>query len=192
MYGREELETFYKTSCTEDTDIFYSKDEADKVMDAMEARIKHLESILDLDPRTNLSLVDENQQLRSRLEDVQNTMATENVDLGMENFKLKERVKELERKNSTDYIEYQRKTQEQAKRIAELEQQLPKWISTDDRLPDISGEYQVVHKSIRGSSRFVTTDIFNARNSQWQRAILPKLHTHWAELLPPPPTTEEK
>lgn len=151
MYGRENLkvysscELYYKASDEFKVGEAYLKDEANKVMDAMEARIKELEE---------------------RLEDVQNTMATENVDLGMENFKLQERIKELE-------------------------SQLPKWISTNDRLPDKSGEYQVVHKSIRGSSRFVTTDIFNARNSQWQRAILPKLHTHWAELLPPPPTEEK-
>lgn len=90
MYGREELEELStvgdgintglvdceSTEVWPDigTKLFY-KDEADKVMDAMEARINELEK---------------------QLEDVQNTMATKNVDLGMENHKLKERVKELE------------------------------------------------------------------------------------------------
>lgn len=50
---------------------FYHKSEADSVMDAMEARIQHLEAILDLDPRTNLSLVNENQQLRDRIKELE-------------------------------------------------------------------------------------------------------------------------
>lgn len=75
MYGREEL----KYLIISDEDLYeekvYLKNQADKVMDAMDARIKELEK---------------------QLEDVQNTMYTDNVDLGMENFKLKERIKELE------------------------------------------------------------------------------------------------
>lgn len=43
---REELETYYKTSCVKDTEIFYSKDEAERVMDAMEARIEELEATI--------------------------------------------------------------------------------------------------------------------------------------------------
>lgn len=116
MYGREELETYYKTSCVYDTDVFYGKEEADSVMDAMEARIKELEEA------NKLAVVVGNQQagrikeLEKQLEDVQNTMATENVDLGMENHKLKERVKELEA-----VISKMETTQ--------------KWISVEDRLP---------------------------------------------------------
>lgn len=78
MYGREELECpvvdeyFGEGEYETCTDKYYYKEDADKVMDAMEARIKHLESILDLDPRTNLSLVDENQQLRSRIKELEN------------------------------------------------------------------------------------------------------------------------
>lgn len=44
MYGRENLEAYYKTSCTPDVDVFLAKNAADSVMDAMEARIKELES----------------------------------------------------------------------------------------------------------------------------------------------------
>lgn len=68
MYGREKLIGWQYS----DT---YPKDDADKVMDAYEARIAELEK---------------------QLEDVQNTMYTENVDLGMENLALKERINELE------------------------------------------------------------------------------------------------
>ena len=93
MYGREELDVnklVYATDIDtmlvdcEGTEVwpqdgdgneYYFKTQADNVMDAMEARIKELEKML---------------------EDVQNTMATENVDLGMENHKLKERIEELE------------------------------------------------------------------------------------------------
>lgn len=91
----------------------YIKEEADKVMDAMEQRIKELDK---------------------RLEDVQNTMATENVDLGMENFKLKQRIKELEEENKhlEDYIDaYQKsealnieKLDKKDERIKELESDL--------------------------------------------------------------------
>ena len=70
MYGREEL---YRDK-NECGTIVYNAAEADAVMDAMEARIKHLESILDLDPRTNLSLVDENQQLRSRIKELESQL----------------------------------------------------------------------------------------------------------------------
>lgn len=133
MYGREELES--QTICAYGGDgEMYEKEDADNVMDAMEARIKHLESILDLDPRTNLSLVDENQQLRSRikeiemrLEDTQNTMATENTDLGMENHKLKERIKELEKSNDVLNAEYDLLKSASEEKIKELESQLPKW-----------------------------------------------------------------
>lgn len=103
-------------------------------------------------------------------------------------------IKELEKtKNGilTRNVELIGENAQLTMQVRELESQLPKWISTNDRLPDISGEYQVVHKSIRGSARFVTTDIFDARNRQWQRAILPELHTHWAELLPLPPEAGE-
>ena len=72
MYGREKLKPMSDLFLDMGVDVdgnrnyqpwaAYDKDDADNVMDAMENRIKHLESILDLDPRTNLSLVDENQQ----------------------------------------------------------------------------------------------------------------------------------
>lgn len=76
--------------------------------------------------------------------------------------------------------------------IEELEAKIPKWISTKDRLPDKDGEYQVVHKLIHRKARIVHTDLFSVRRQQWERAILPKAYTHWAELSPLPPATEEK
>lgn len=63
----------------------YARNEADAVMDAYEVRIKHLEAILDdLDPRRNLSLVYENQQLRDRIK-----------ELEAEDARMKKQVEEL-------------------------------------------------------------------------------------------------
>lgn len=181
MYGRENLECptldeyFGDGEYETCTDKYYYKEDADNVMDAMEARIKHLESILDLDPRTNLSLVDENQQLRSRikelekrLEDVQNTMATENVDLGMENYKLKERIKELEA----------------AICIFETTQ---KWISVEDRLPDENKKVLVTNPSAHTSKiawKYCGHWFFDTNFDVLEP-------THWMPF-PPPLTTKEK
>lgn len=105
MYGREKLNGFINP------DYIYDKEEADKVMDAMEARIKDLESdlsmmktdyefrirnVINIKNDVELKLQNRIKELEKKLEDVQNTMATDNVDLGMTNFKLKERIKELE------------------------------------------------------------------------------------------------
>lgn len=64
MYGRENLKPMSDLFLDMGDDVdgnrnyqpwaAYDKDDADNVMDAMENRIKHLESILDLDPRTNI------------------------------------------------------------------------------------------------------------------------------------------
>lgn len=103
MYGREELKVdkAIDWTLTHDKYIeFFHKSEADSVMDAMEARIKHLEAILDLDPRTNLSLVNENQQLRDRIKELEAEVIGYKASLERVNFKMCEkdaRIKELEK-----------------------------------------------------------------------------------------------
>lgn len=99
MYGREKLKTYNSFALyDESSDEFkvgdaFLKEEADKVMDAMERRIARLTALVEGWKKNSIVL---SEMYHKRLEDVQNTMATENVDLGMENFKLKERIKELD------------------------------------------------------------------------------------------------
>lgn len=71
MYGRKGLETFYKTSCVEDSE-FYHKDAADKVMDAMEARIKELESAYERLVIGNMKLTNDKASYKSQLEELRN------------------------------------------------------------------------------------------------------------------------
>lgn len=168
MYGREELKFCWGEAFL-DCDV-YEKEEADKVMDSMEAKIKELELALSNSREHEKALrkcFDNHRQrikeLEKQLEDVQNTMATENTDLGMENFKLKERVKELEAT------------------ISKMETTTHKWISVNDR-PPTKGQHVLVARTHRSlypidvvcwSEDYITHDIV----------------THWMPL-PPPPTTE--
>lgn len=98
MLERENLEEFEKTF---DGEHYYVCAEVNKVMDAMEARIielqklnselfdreivqkslldriNNLESILDADPRTSVSLIDENKTLRERIKELEDKLQME-------------------------------------------------------------------------------------------------------------------
>lgn len=159
----------------------YQKSEADSVMDAMEARIKELES---------------------QLENVQNTMATENVDLGMENNKLKERIKELEaamQKERDFGLHIARCADHDIAKLASenarLKAQVPKWHDLTKPLPcyvdedgndvydlpvedeaDANGDVYTIHKC--GA----------CGTEQWDE-IDPEVIAMWCKL-PQPPTEE--
>lgn len=118
MYGREELKLYWGgAECVPD-DV-YEKDEADKVMDAMEERIKELEATISI-----------------------------------------------------------------------LETTTPKWISVKDRFPCEDGEYQVVYKHKNGAMD-ASFDEWDNDCQDWMNATDRVAVVFWAELLPPPPTTEE-
>lgn len=125
----------------------------DRIMMAQE-QIKGLEKLNDVlnaeyDLLKSVSN-DEINELKKRLEDVQNTMATKNVDLGMENHKLKERIKELKHQVMTDctcdssksatlrmnLYKAQEYIKELEATISKMETTTPKWISVKDRLPE--------------------------------------------------------
>lgn len=191
MLGREKLERYVScelyciSSKAFEIGEAFLEDEADKVMDAMERRIARLTALVEGWKRNSVGLSDAYhkrlameqdriKELKKRLEDVQNTMATENVDLGMENFKLKERIKELE-------------------------SQLPKWISVNDRLPNEKEQYKllwVAHVSMDNLIKYLYEASFDYETKQFytengwgdKTFVSPAI---WM-VVPPPPTTEEK
>lgn len=144
---------------------FYDKSEADKVMDAMEARIKELES---------------------QLENVQNTMYTDNVDLGMENHKLKERIKELE----ADVIGYKASLEranfkmcEKDACIKELEaenERLKEQVASAKILVDAANEHLESYKNklaARTTPKAVSDTIVELREENARlKAQVPKWH----------------
>lgn len=117
MYGREELNVW---------GVYYFKYEADFVMDAMEARIKELES---------------------QLESVQASTYAENVDANMALIKANERIKELETDNERlrqanfDGLAHFNTLKEDYARLKAM-----KWISVDDIKPQWGKEVKVKFK----------------------------------------------
>lgn len=177
MYGREELKLYWGgAECVPD-DV-YEKDDADKVMDAMEERIKHLESILDLDPRTNLSLVDENQQLRSRIKELENKLYGSS---GI-STRLLNRINNFRSTDpkATDLIDDCYKCIHQQMATISKMETTQKWISVKDRLPE-EDEFVL---AMRPKSINYKIDVV-----MWSRYYSNDI-THWMPL-PPPPTTEE-
>lgn len=127
-------------------------------MDAMEARIKHLESILDLDPRTNLSLVDENQQLRSRIKELENNLyGSRGISTRLLN-----RINNFRSTDpkATDLIDDCYKCiHQQMETISKMETTTPKWISVKDNLP-------AEGKIIYGVGKFIE-GLFVLQNEEW-------------------------
>lgn len=165
---------------------FYAAPEADAVMDAMEARIKELESMLkDKDGimGTCRGLIESANVMHKDAED-----------------KLLNCIKKLEAKASEDYISYQRKVQKQAKRIAELEsenarlnaeiaklKEEQRWRKFPDEKPSEEGYYIIC-----GSSGFRHADKWTyCKDRQKMDFSFYSYGVAYWMPLPPPPTTDE-
>lgn len=205
---REELE--YHIISDEDLyeEKVYLKNQADKVMDVMEARIKELENLLkakqaDYDVRKGIS---ESQEKRIA--------------------ELEAKIKELEEENKhlEDYIDaYQKsealnieKLDKKDDRIKELEQALsmasdpalhptcndcdkcqPKWVSVKDRLPEEGVFVYAVGQHLEGlfcfkeNEWYTKEEVEDEPNSYWEVQGYDKdAIDYWMEK-PLPPTTED-
>lgn len=141
---REELKAYRPYA---NRDGFYHKSEADKVMDEYEQRIKHLEEILDSDPRTNLRIDEENsmllkriKELETQLENVQSSMYAENVDANMALVKANERIKELECDKA--YLENDKQVCAECLRLKELE-------AENERLKAENESLKIIDENLR-------------------------------------------
>lgn len=156
---------------------FYAAPEADAVMDAMEARIKELESMLkDKDGimGTCRGLIESANVMHKDAED-----------------KLLNCIKKLEAKASEDYISYQRKVQKQAKRIAELEsenERLKAKTENMDERREYAYEMDIVIRWLDKNEDFVTEP-----NGKMQLLKSKAMHQKikWLDEHPRTPTTEE-
>lgn len=192
MLGREELEV---KELIDGNGFGYPKEQADKVMDAMEARIKELELALSNSREHEKALRKCFDNHRQRIKELEiydcrkmssmNTETLKNIRGGVacEFEKLKTRVKELEEniqsvEKNADYW---------ADRCMELEAKQPKWISAKDRLPCEDGEYQVVYKHKNGAM-VASFDEWDNDCQDWMNATDRVAVAYWAELLPTPKT----
>lgn len=188
MYGREELEVLktlgdeLNTSLVdcESTEVWLDngtelipKEQADKVMDAMEARIKELE------------LYD-----YRRLPSVY-TESFKNIRGGVayEFEKLKARIKELESQCTQYQSELMNRNPALNTDISKMETTTTKWISANDRLP----EEQIDVLFIEEDGCVHIGEMWKAKNEvYWFGRGEPCCNyvTHWMPI-PTPPTTEK-
>lgn len=176
MYGREKLEA--QTICAYGGDgEMYEKEDADKVMDAMERRIARLTALVEGWKRNSVEL---SNAYRKRL--------------AMEH----DRIKELEKSNDVLNAEYDLLKSASEEKIKELESQLPKWISVKDRLPNEKEQYKllwVAHVRMDNTIKYMYEASFDCETKEFytendwgdKTFVSPAI---WM-VVPPPPTTEE-